>query len=242
MERKKCILIYFSLVFLISLIYNDNYDEIIYNAYRNNNMNEWKRLIDRLQSLTIQDNKILIQLINYQYGYVAWCLGNNKKKEAEHYLKLAYKNLKILLDKNYDLSTLYAYKSAFIGFEIALNVYRAPIIGKKSLEYIEKSIKLNPENYFSYFQKGNIYNYTPEIFGGSKKIAIENYKKALELYEKYEKNLKNWNYLNLYASIIMTYIEIKDYIKARYYCEKILEKEQNFLWIKNDLYPKTQNK
>jgi len=136
------------------------------------------------------------------------------------------------------LSMLYAYKSAFIGFNIGISPYKAPLIGKKSLEFVKKSISLDNNNYFAYIQLGNIYYYTPTIFGGSKSDAIKNYLKALDLLEKNSTGLKeNWNYLNLLVTIINAFYEIGQYENAKKYCIKTLMFEPEFDWVKNKICP-----
>ena len=164
-----------------------------------------------------------------------------KYDTAREYIALAEKNVDFLENNNYKPSTIYAYKSAFIGFEIGLNKLKAPFIGLKSVDYAQKASELDPDDHFAYNQSGNIEFYMPSIFGGSKKKAINYYLKAKSIMEKDEKLLdRNWNYLCLIATIINAYLEIKDYHKANMYCQLALEKEPDFLWVKNELYPEIQ--
>lgn len=218
-------------------------NKLIYKAYTNSNMNQWKHSMDSMNVIKQKTNKELLELINYQYGYIGWCISNKKTVEAEKYLEKASLNLKQLEQKKYNLSMLYAYKAAFVGFEIGLSPYKAPFIGPKSLEYAQKSISLDSLNTLGYMQLGNIAYYTPEILGGSKTEALKHYLKALKIMEKNsELKTHNWNYLNLLGTIIKAYMDLNRNQAAKEYCIKTLSVEPGFDWVKNQLYPQVLKK
>jgi tetratricopeptide (TPR) repeat protein len=241
MERKKYLLITV-VISICSLVFGQS-NKAIYKAYAYGNMNKWKFSMDSVDVDKKKTNKDLLDLVNYQYGYIAWCIGNEKTDEAERYLKKATDNIEKLERQKYNLSMLYSYKAAFIGFEIGMAPYKAPFIGSKSLDYAKKSVSLDPLNPLGYFQLGNIAYYTPKIFGGSKNDAMEHYLKALKLMEtNREYILNNWNYLNLLATIIKAYLELNEYEAAKKYCLKTLALEPGFDWVKNNLYPQVLKK
>ncbi len=210
----------------------------IYKAYASSDMKKWKFSMDSLNSVKQKSYKDILDLINYQYGYIAWCVSEESDEEAELYLEKARKNISFLEQKNYNLSTLFAYKAAFIGFEIGISPYKAPFYGPKSIEYAKKSLEIDSLNHMTYIQMGNIAYYTPSIFGGSKMEAIKHYLKSLMIMEK-NKDLKinNWNYLNLLTAIINAYMGQNQYVDAKKYCEKTLKAEPEFVWVRNKLYP-----
>lgn len=238
MERKKYLLISF-FCFAFFLVFGQN-NTTTYKAYKLGDMVEWKKFMD---SYKASSNAQKLDLINYQYGYIAYCIDQEKEAEAEKYLQQAEKFLSDLEKQHYKLSMVYAYKSAFIGFKIGLSLYKAPFIGQESLAYAKKSVSLDGSNYFGYVQLGNIAFYSPAMFGGSKTDAMKYYKKALELMEKNPDLLKNnWNYLSVLATIINAYYELGQYELAKKYCLKTLAIEPQFDWVKNQLYPKILNK
>ena len=241
MERQKY------LVILILFIFSGlgamaTYKTEIYKAYISNNMNEWKKVMDRMNLETKRDNDFLLELLNYQYGYIGWCVGNKENEQAKKYLSLAEKNIEILEKQSFELSILNAYKSAFYGYRVGLNKLQAPFIGPKSVESAKKAIELDKNNPYGYIQIGNSEFYMPSVFGGSKTVALENFKKAENLMERNPEKIKNdWNYLSLLAMIVMSCKELKQYELAKYYCEKALKTEPEFLWVKLDLYPEIKN-
>ncbi len=243
MERKK----YLSFIFIILITMTMNLisqnKQTIYNAFIFNKMDDWKKVIDDLQKIPNKSDELMLELINYQYGYIAWCLGNDKESIGEDYLDIADENLEILEKKKYSLSMVYAYKSAFYGFKIGISNWKAPFIGPKSDKAANTGLKYDSNNWFVYLQLGNIKFYSPKIFGGSKSDAINLYLKAMELIEKQPQlTNNNWNYLSLLTTIAQAYEEMENYTEAKKFYEKVMKIEPNFTWVKNELYPKLLKK
>jgi tetratricopeptide (TPR) repeat protein len=242
MERTKYRLILI-LLFAASFQINASYRSEIYSAYINNRMDQWKSVIDRMDAITGKSDELLLELVNYQYGYIGYCIGFDKKNEAKKYLGMAQKNLDILDRNKYSPSIINAYKSAFYGFRIGLNPITAPINGLKSIDCAKDAVKLDPQNWFGYVQHGNIQFYMPSTFGGSKKEALEFYLKARDLLEKDTGSpSENWNYLSLLIVIGQTYTYLKDYNSAQKTYNYILNIEPGFTYVRDDLYPKLLKK
>lgn len=237
MERTSYLIIIF-LLLLANAKAQNTYKDLIYNAYIYNNMSEWKNIVDKMQKQTNKTNDQKLELLNYQYGYIAWCIGNDLDKIANSYLNDANKICEELEKVSYKVNVLNAYKSAFIGFEIGIDTYKAPFLGSKSLNYAEKSIENDKNNYFGYIQLGNIFQHMPKAMGGSKKLALEYYETAQKIMENNSSQIKNdWNYLNLLVLIAQVYTKLEMYNTAKTQYEKILKIEPNFTWVKNELLP-----
>jgi tetratricopeptide (TPR) repeat protein len=236
--EKKNHLILFGFLMLLSVRAYTNDKSAIYIAYIRNDMQSWKTVMDSIQQQEKKSNETLLSLVNYQYGYIGWCIGMKNKKEATGYISLVRKNLAILEKAGYNLSMVFAYKSALYGYEIGLSNIMAPFIGPKSMKCAEEALKLDPENYFAYMQMGNIQFYMPAMFGGSVNDAIRYF---LEAKKQMEKNrnalLRDWNYLHLLTLIAQAYTDAGNFNAAKIYYEAILKIEPRFHWVKNDLYP-----
>jgi tetratricopeptide (TPR) repeat protein len=242
MERTNYRMIFLLFIFLSAEV-EASFSSEIYYAYINSKMEVWKNVIDRMDALKGKSNKMLLELVNYQYGYIAYCIGNNYKDEAKIYLDLALKNIDFLEKQKYELSIINAYKSAFYGFRMSINKLFTPVMGIKSIESAKSAIELDKENYFGYVQLGNIEFYMPSAFGGSKKEALNYYLKAKELIEHLPENIsENWNYLSLLTVIGQSYYYLNDYDSAKEVYEKILALEPGFLYVKNELYPQLLKK
>jgi hypothetical protein len=229
-----------TLFFIFCLAFNmsASYKSEIYSAFITNSMQNWKIVIDRMQTSSSKTDEELLELVNYQYGYIAWCVGNKKSDDARKYLDLAEKNLVVLSKRKNNASIVNSYKSAFYGYKIGLNKIMAPFLGPKSLDCAKLAVSSDKEDPFGYVQLGNIEFYMPAAFGGSKKEALEYYLTALTLMEKDEKdNSENWNYLSLLTIIAQSYYYINDFQSSVSYLEKIMKFEPGYGWVKNDLYP-----
>ena len=203
-----------------------------------NKMDVWKYTIDKMQRQEMKSDSFLLELINYQYGYIGWCLGKNKKKEAKHYLELAENNVNKLDQKNTNQALANAYKSAFLGFRIELNPLKAPFLGRKSLKHIKTAIELDDSIPMVQIQYGLAYLHMPSISGGSKENAIDHFIKAENMMAKNPQLQKNdWNYIRLLTLLGQTYEEIENNIKAEEYYKKTLHIEPEYHWVKDRLYP-----
>lgn len=243
MERKKNFL-FIIVMFVLCLFAQANEKVNVYNAYIKNEMGLWKKTIDEMHAKTNKTDELVLELINYQYGYIGWCMGNKKEREAEQYLSIAEQYLKMLENKKKYLPYVVAYRSAFYGFRIGLAPYKAPFIGVKSIDAAKLAMKMDNRNPYGYIQYGNIEYYMPPVFGGSKTSAINYYTQAQKLMElQGETVIKNdWNYLSLLVMIANAYEAVANYQQARMYYEKILKIESQFLWVKNELYPQLLKK
>lgn len=213
----------------------------IYNAFINNNMEQWKLTIDKMEQMKKNDNNFLLELLNYQYGYIGWCIGTDNGNSAKKYLELAEQNMEKLEKMNASKSIISAYKAAFYGYKIGLSKFKAPILGPQSVKHSKLSMEEDKKNPMGYIQYANSQFHMPPVFGGSKEVAVEYFKKAEELMERDTLQIKNdWNYLNLLAIIGQSFTIMKDYKNAKIYYQKALAAEPGFLWVKNELLPELE--
>ena len=223
MERTKRITVIILLLAICFLKLSAQFKQDIYNAYINSNMDAWKMIIDELELKDNKSDALLLELINYQYGYIGYCIGEDDKKRAKSYLKLAENNLEQLEKSLVNPSSIHAYKSAFYGFSIGINKLKAPFVGPKSVEEAKVSMELNPLNSLGFIQYANAQFYMPAVFGGSKTEAIKYYNKAQTIMETNPTSIKyDWNYLSLLVNMAKSYTEMKEYDKADVYYQLIL--------------------
>jgi len=242
MERKKYLFIIVLLFFAVSVFSQTDYKSLIYDSYINGKMNVWKSVIDRMEKKKIISESYLLELVEFQYGYIAWCLGNDKKSEAEDYLQIATENLNKAEEIGANKAIVLSYKSAFVGFEIAISPPKAPFIGKKSLNYSKDAIKENSNIPIVLINYGNVLFHTPGFYGGDKNEAINMFLDAKKKLESGSYNLKkDWLYLNLFTLIGKAYEDIEKPEKAKYYYEFALKIEPNFQYVKEDLLPQLEN-
>jgi tetratricopeptide (TPR) repeat protein len=206
-------------------------------------MEQWKSVIDSMQTFRDKNDEFLQELVNYQYGYIGYCIEFEKTGEAKKYYNIANENVEKLEKSGYNISTINSYKAALYGIRISFNKLSAPFNGPKSLDYAETALKQDSLNYLANIQYGNgLYN-MPEAFGGSKQEGLKYYLKAKKIFEKNPALInQNWNYMNLMILIGRSYTDLQDYLSAKAVYEKILASEPDFIYVRKELYPKLMEK
>lgn len=208
----------------------------IYSYYINEEMDKWKMEIDRKQTL-MHNAEELNALCFAEYGYIGYLMGIKKKDEARITLAKAHKHIDIAIAQQPDFAAYYAIKAAYYGFEIGLYPYKAPFIGPKSIQFINKALELNKKEPMAWIVLAGKNYYMPGVFGGSKKEGIKNYEKAIQLFEENKNTINNWQYLNAMAILGTWYTEEKHIDKAEAIFHKTLFIEPNFKWVKEKLLP-----
>lgn len=241
MERSKRLLIIGLLV--ISGVLHAGDRATIYGAFVRNDMALWQQTIDRMAMLEKASANVLLEMLNYHYGYIAWGIGKERDDEADTYLDRAWEFLQDLETTGQYTSSVDAYKAAFYGFEIGLHPYKAPVYGPRSLHFVQEAMRKDSANWFAVLQYGNILYYMPVMFGGSKQKAIEQYLLAKSMMEASPDLIyENWNYLNLLVTIGRAYEEQANYQLAKRFYEAAMSAEPNFQWVKLRLYPALMTK
>ena len=72
MERTKRITITILLIAFSFFKLSAQYKQDVYNAFINSNMDAWKILIDELERKQDKSDVFLLELINYQYGFIGF--------------------------------------------------------------------------------------------------------------------------------------------------------------------------
>ncbi|MCK3684133.1 tetratricopeptide repeat protein [Maribellus sp. YY47] len=242
MERKSCTLIV--MLILVPMLLAASWKTRIYRAYTGNDMRAWKAAMDEMENQKTNDPAYLAELVNYQYGYIGYCLGIDDDDAAKNCLEQAEKNLDQLEQLGFSSATINAYRSAFFGYKIALSPIKAPFFGPKSIKAAEQSILADPKNPLAYVQLGNAEFHMPAVFGGTKTKAIEYFQKAEKLMEENPETwiTQNWNYLNLLALIGQSFEALNKYEEAKSYYSKAVNAEPTFKWVKDELLPNLDKK
>ncbi|SFD86733.1 hypothetical protein [Thermophagus xiamenensis] len=216
-----------------------DYNDIFYECYISSDMAPWKETIEKMeQQLDEDDYNQLFDITLACYGYIGYCLGNNKKDEAGVYLNNGWKYLKKLTQHSRADAAPFALKSGFYGFEMALSRYKAIYLGPKSMSALEQAAAIDSTDIHYHIEKGNQMYYLPSLLGGDKEVAIYHYKKAIEIMEagsRYHK--RHWFYLNSLVTLGYSY-EVTGHInEARTIYQKIHSLEPHFKWFNEEVWP-----
>jgi len=163
------------------------------------------------------------------------------KKTADKLVEAGIQHLEkaIQLDKNF--AEAYALVASLYGEKIGSNPLLGMSLGPKSGVFMEKAIKLAPENPRVVYLDAISKNFTPAMFGGSKEKAISGLYQAGELFVKWQSSdplAPEWGHAECYAWLGNILTEQKKFVEARAAFEKSLALRPNYGWVKYELLPK----
>jgi len=214
------------------------YKKNIYEAFITHDMSKWERVIRTIETANATntiDQKL--ELINYYYGYIGWLIGQKKFQPAEKLIPKGEKLINEVLKVSPKNATAYSFKGSFLGFKIGIDKCKALFLGSDSKNCINKAIQLDPQNVQALIDKGNLLYYSPRLFGGDKKEALNYFLKGVKLMERNKETYQNWVYLNLLTMIASAYEKTDNLVDAKITYEKIMRNEPDIKWVKEDLYP-----
>lgn len=219
------------ILLLLSLIYNVNQiaaqKEEFYQAFVTNNPDTWRQLLDQSLSNSYSSQNTL-QNLEYLYGYIGWCIRDQRKEEAKKYLKIMEK----LLDQNLSPFANNLYRSITLSYGILLGTRNPVINGPKIIKTVNKAIDEDASSPLGYIQKGNAYLNMPAVFGGSKSKALSFFIQAEKIFETTNNLTQNWLYLHLLCLISETYKQSNKTAMANNYYEKIKKLEPSLFWLR----------
>lgn len=109
------------------------------------------------------------------------------KEKGKEYFELALASVEKSIELKKDFSDSYRVAADIYGWLIDLKfapLYGA-IYGSRAEKLLKKAIKYDSNNPEVYLAEGRKYFFTPVLFGGSKKKAIESFKQAIEICPTY---------------------------------------------------------
>jgi tetratricopeptide (TPR) repeat protein len=244
--QTKTVLLVSVVLFVLALfsgrdLFAQGFSERIYASYVKGEMDDWRRAITEMEALwnITGSEDLLYDLIVAEYGYIAYAIGVDRKKEARAMVKKTGERLELLLEASPDMARAHALLGAVYGFKVGLNPYKAPVLGLKSFEANARAFELDPEDPQVWVEKGHIEFFKPTIFGSNSAEAAEIYQHAVELFERNPEALEhNWLYLNALRSLADAYIASEQYRKADASFKKILRIEPQMKWIREKEYPR----
>src|SRR5574344_2041060 len=114
---KRLILLFFIWGSLCDASAQVNHEQLV-KAYFEETLDLWRQTIDRADATKLN---VLTEIVNYEYGYIGFCLGKNNQGEAKKRIAVMYKHLELLERDGYDAAMLNMYRSALCAFELSMN-------------------------------------------------------------------------------------------------------------------------
>lgn len=232
---KKIIFVWFAFPILLAPAQKKDlayYQCAFYESYRAGNMAPWPKLIEEMEQASPADLAWQTEIVKAMYGLVGYQIGLNDKDVAKTYIGKADKYLDKLLTKYPHNAQLHSLSGAFYGYKISLAFYKAPFLGPKSMEHIDRSILLGPAEPMGYIEKGNSLQYRPAVLGGDKKEALKYYRKALALFDAQHLAPCNWQRMLLCAFILKNLYETNQKAEAESFLAVVQKDYGKMNWIK----------
>lgn len=214
---------------------------MMYQAYLQNDTELWKQAATQLEALSTEqpgDTTLQLELAKCYYGLLGNSLGSEDEELFNTYRDKAVALLEQLQEQEAIAAQASALLAGVYGVEMGFSPWKGMMLGMKSGKLIDKAIKLNPEEPMAWKEKAGSKLFTPAMFGGNKKKAVELYSHAVSLYEAGDKDLaQNWNYLETLAWLGVALQETEQFEEAIAVYDKVLAMQANFGWVAHVLKP-----
>jgi tetratricopeptide (TPR) repeat protein len=190
-------------------------------------------------------------LVHYYLGYSSHQLNiyyrynpnstQADKETANKLVEAGIQHLEKAIQLDNDFAEAYALTASLYGEKIGGNPLLGMSLGPKSSVFMDKALKLAPENPRVVYLDAIGKNFTPAMFGGSKEKAISGLYRAGELFAKWRSEdplAPEWGHAECYAWLGRILAEQKKLSEARAAYEKSLEVRPDYGWVKYELLPK----
>ena len=210
--------------------------ELMFQAYLSGDLTYWG---DALTSTESNDMPldVLRQVTNYEYGYIAWCMDKKNTNEAKKNLEKFAQHIDRLEVLGEKQSTILVYRSAFNAYSLFFNKWKMATYASNAINYTNKAVEQDGNNPLALSLKGNVEFFTPKMFGGSKKTALEFYEKAITAFENQKAIENNWNYIATMLCYAQAFEKLGETEKAIEVCQKILKIAPTFVYVRDVYYP-----
>lgn len=218
---------------------DNDLSKLEYKAYLIGSKSLWKKAVDERKAI-FENTRLasdLFDLVKAQHGLLSATMIDQDEDLFGEHVGETKDNIDKLIEEDYEVAEAKALLSSVYGFEMAYSSWKGMFLGPKSSSAIESALKLNNESPLVWMVQANSKLFTPAMFGGDKKEAVEAFEKSVLLFEEQGSTSNNWRYLDALAWLGQAYSKIDEYDKARAVYNKALEIEPEFNWVKKALLP-----
>ena len=222
-----------------SLSAQDFSDEALYANYLSGKMDLWGKYLAHVDKQKNLSGDELLRAVNYDYGYIAWLIDEQRRDEAIKRMKIYESRIELLAqDDEQDEADIYVYRASLAAFNWLLNKLKLNM-ARQAIQYTDKAIEANGTNPRALSLLGNAQFNNPF---GSNKDAAKTLLLGIEMFEKYGENVNNWNYTATRLSLVQCYEKLGQTDKAVDYARRILKDSPDFVYLRDVYLPQLLSK
>ena len=161
-------------------------------------------------------------------------VASDERGTYDKFIEGALENGKEVVQQRKEWSEGHALLSSLHGYRIAHNALNAITAGPKASGSADEAVRLDSANPRAWLVRGIVKLNTPWLFGGDKKEAVANLRKAVELFEQRPKpqwDEPEWGYLDAMLWLGWAYEQTDRPDDARAGYKKAMSAEPRATWI-----------
>ncbi|MEP0984734.1 tetratricopeptide repeat protein [Ekhidna sp.] len=213
------------------LSWGQSVKETQYAAYLKASKTLWEKSIEEAKK---KHGEKSFETAMAMYGLLNNTMATQDEETFDDFKDQTIDLLKDLIEENPKWGEPRAVLSSTYGLVMAYSPMKGMFLGMKSSSLMEEAVRLQPESALVQKLHGGSKLYTPEMFGGDPKIALEAFSRAIEIYEK-QGAKENWLYLDTMMGLSMAYRKTDQNEKAKQTLEKAVTIEPQYYWAKSVL-------
>ncbi|WP_425392887.1 tetratricopeptide repeat protein [Ekhidna sp.] len=216
---------------MVFLSYAQTSKETQYAAYLKASKTMWERSIEQAKKESGEES---FEVAMAMYGLLNNTMATEDEDTFDDYKDITIDLLEKLIEDNPEWGEPRAVLSSTYGLVMAYSPWKGMYLGSKSSSLMEKAVGLQPDSPLVQKLFGGSKLYTPEMFGGDPKVAVDAFKKSLELFQEND-TTNNWLYLDTMMGLAMAYRKTNQNDKAKSTLENAVAKEPQYQWAKSVL-------
>ncbi|MDW7691773.1 hypothetical protein R9C00_16490 [Flammeovirgaceae bacterium SG7u.111] len=214
-----------------------------YEAYVKGEPNNFHTLVKELKKSKVKTTEQKLELLKLQYGLLNSTFAKMDEDLFDDESDAAVDNAKTILEADKNNAEAKALLAGIYGFKIAYSPMKGMFLGGKSNNLLSEAMQTAPNNPVVRLMNAISAFNTPDMWGGDKKVARENFLKSIELFENQGASLENnWLLLHANAWLGQSYSEANEAKKAVETYQKVLKVAPEFDWVKHVLLPRAEKK
>lgn len=206
---------------------------------------EGRGILERTQLSNPDDALAMYYLAYSEYELIRHGMIDKQSGLYDKFVDAAVAHAKQVLKLRPEWSEGLALLANIYGIQISQSWFKGATLGPEANELTERAIKSDSLNPRAWLVHGIMKYNTPSLFGGSVAVALEDFKKAVELFEnpsQREPLTPGWGQLEVYAWLGRAFDKNELLNEARAAYKKALAIEPEYGWVKRGLLPALDKK